>query len=367
MNPPTSRIGDNGDIWLSYEGGRVWLRLSGVSHDGRGYEARCDVHIDDELTDIARIDLLDIRQRDFFADRLTEQGPYIDPDWNWQRAFMLATEALRTHFGGGEEMTNAESIAYVEPPPALIDPVVDDTINVWAGQGGSLKSIISIMAAYQITTALPIIGHSQCSPRNALILDYEEVDNTTFGYRYRMIRQLYAKPEMAGELYYRNETTPITESADNIRRLCDQYAIGFVVIDPFINARGGAAESSSDTQAAMDAIRSLGRAVLIIDHLKKDTGKGEGQDSPFGSVFTRNLARSVWTVKRASEVSNNVEFVDRKANHRKRGGPVEYSIRWDHGVGIGVNSMRRDGQTVLQAPWPYYEAVPDSANEVFTQ
>ena len=364
MNPPTSQITDNGDFWLYYEGGRVWVKLSGVKHDGRGYDSRCEVYIDGRLAEIAQVDLLDLRQRGILAERLGN-GPNIGPDWDWDVAFVLATEALRHSFGGGDEMTNAEHIAYTEPPMALIDPVVDDTINVWAGQGGSLKSILSIMAAYQIATGIPIIGNSQAAPRNALILDYEEVDNSTFGYRYRMIRQLYPRPEHAGDLYYRNEATPITESADNIRRLCDQYGVGFVVIDPFINARGGAAESSTDTQAAMDAIRSLGRAVLIIDHLKKDDGKGGGQDSPFGSVFTRNLARSVWTVKRSDEIGNHVEMVDRKANHRRRGGPVEYDIKWEPGEGIGVSTMRRDGRVIIQAPWAYWPSVSEDTSEPF--
>ena len=87
-------------------------------------------------------------------------------------------------------MTDAEAIAYVEPPMALIDPVIGRTRSMCgAGQGGSLKSIISIMAAYQITTGESIIGQSRVPPRNALILDYEEVDSSTFGYRYRMIKQ----------------------------------------------------------------------------------------------------------------------------------------------------------------------------------
>ena len=362
MNPPTSQVLENGDLLLTYEGNRVLLKFSSITHDGRGYTSRCEAFVDGQLADMARIDLLDIRQRDLFADKLTEQVPILE--WSWRRAFILATETLRTHFGGGDEMTDAEAIAYVEPPMALIDPVIDDTINVWAGQGGSLKSIISIMAAYQITTGESIIGQSRVPPRNALILDYEEVDSSTFGYRYRMIKQLYRRPEQACSLYYRNETAPITESAGTIRRLCDQYGIEFVIIDPFINARGGAAESSADTQAAMDAVRSLRRAVLIIDHLKKDDGKGGGQDSPFGSVFTRNLARSVWTVKRKDDMPNTVEFSDRKANHRKQGGPVEYDVRWDR-EGIGINAMRRDGRSILKASWGYIPQINAASLDAF--
>ena len=362
MNPPTSQVMENGDLLLAYEGGRVLLRFSNISHDGRGYTARCEAIVDGALADMATINLLDIRQRDLFADKLNEQAGMVG--WSWRRAFVLATDTLRTYFSGGDDMTDAETIAYVEPPSALIEPVIDDTINVWAGQGGSLKSIVSIMAAYQITTGEPIIGHSKVPPRNSLILDYEEVDNSTFGYRYRMIKQLYPRPDQACRLFYRNETAPITETAGTIRRLCDQYEIGFVIIDPFINARGGAAESSADTQAAMDAVRSLRRAVLIIDHLKKDDGKGGGQDSPFGSVFTRNLARSVWTVKRKEDAINTVEFADRKANHRKQGGPVEYDVRWDR-AGIGINAMRRDGRTILQASWGYLPQVNESSLDVF--
>ena len=87
---------------------------------------------------------------------------------------------------------------------------------------------------------------------------------------------------------------PITTTANTIRRVLDEQQIGFVVIDSLGIARGGAAESSADTIAAMDAIRSLKRPVLVLDHLKQNDGKGSGQDRPFGSVYTRNLARSLW-------------------------------------------------------------------------
>ena len=340
-------------MWLSFEGGRVYLRFSAIVRGSKGYETRCEIYVDGLLADLGKLDLLDVRQRDFIASRLTEQSAFIGTEWSWHRAFVLATESLRSHFAGNEDLIDAETIAYTEPPEPLIDPIVDDTINVWAGHGGSLKSVVSIMAAYQITTNIPIVGHSRQQSRNALILDYEEMTEETFGYRYRMIRQLYPRPQQASRLYYRNETMPITTTADTIRRICDEYDIGFIVIDPFINARGGAAESSADTQAAMDAVRSLRRSVLIIDHLKQDDGKGGGQDRPFGSVFTRNLARSVWTIKRADEIANRIEFTDRKANHRKKEGLVEFDVRWDK-AGIGVNAMRQDGRLIMQASWGYH-------------
>ena len=365
VNPPTSQITDAGDVWLSFEGQRVHMRFSAIVRGSGGYNTRCEVYVDGQLVELGKLDLLDIRQRDFLADRLDEQSAFIEPGWSWQRAFVLAAESLRTEFAGADDLVDADTISYTEPTPPLIEPLVDSTIQVWAGHGGSLKSVVAIMAAHQIVTNIPIIGFSKHRPRNALVLDYEEVEEDVFGYRYRMIKQLYPRPENAGKLYYRNETIPITETADSLRRICDRYDIGFVVIDPFIYARGGAAESSQDTQAAMSAIRSLRRPCLIIDHLKQDDGKGHGQDRPFGSVFTRNLARSVWTVKKA-EVGNLVEFTDRKANHRKQGGAVEIDVRWD-GAGIGTNSVKRDGRSILEASWGYRQSLPPEAFEVFSQ
>ena len=85
----------------------------------------------------------------------------------------------------------------------------------------------------------------------------------------------------------------------------------------------------------MDAIRSLGRAVLVLDHLKQDDGTG--QDRPFGSVYTRNLARSLWTMKRLDAAINQVEFTHRKANHRAVvDESLIYEIEWDQQRGINA-------------------------------
>ena len=259
MKPPNSHVTDEGNVWLSFAPHPINFSFSSLSTGVKGYEAHCEVFVGEELAELGKLDLLDIRQREYWAGQLQSMYPGIGEDWKWGRAFVMATEVLRQYFSGGDKLVEASQIPYVEPPPPLIDPLIGDTINLWAGHGGSLKSILSIMAAYQVSTGVPIIGEARGPVRNALILDYEELDEQRFGHRYRLISNIYPRPQTAGKLFYRSETLPITGTADTIRRLCDQNDIGFVVIDPLINARGGAAESSSDTAQAFMAIRSLGR------------------------------------------------------------------------------------------------------------
>ena len=370
MNHPTSTVSNEGDVWLSYHPVPVRMRFWSIAR--KGYKARCDIYVNDQTVELGEIDLLDLRQRETWASQLAVQHPrfFFDEGWDWRRAFVMATERMREYFAGPDRLIEASEIPYIEPPPPLINPIIDDTVNVWAGHGGALKSVLSVMAAYQISTGVPILGRADVHNRNSLILDYEEMDEQRFGHRYRLIRSIYPRPEGSSKLFYRNEFAPITDTADAIRRLCDENDIGFLVIDPLINARGGAAESSSDTQAAMDAIRSLRRPVLIIDHLKQDDGKGHGQDRPFGSVFTRNLARSVWTISRPEPdegmawKDERIEFTDRKANHRKIGEPIQMEVKWDD-LGIRIKGMYQEGWPIHSEIWAEEPIVNSDALSAF--
>ena len=313
----------DGGVRMDWPQAGVTMIFSDIKKATKGYQAKCDIAIDGRTVNIVEFDLLDQRQRYFLERDLFEKR-----QWDWHGAFVQAAFDLRKYFGGGDEVVNLDSVMLQAPPSPLIDPIVDSTINVWAAHGGTGKSIMAIAAAYQLTTGAHILGYSKYPPMNTLILDYEEVDAYIAAWRRYLI--MCGHPAALGDksMFYRNESMPIVSTAPTLKRIIDDMEIGFVVIDSLGIARGGAAESATDTIAAMDAIRFLGVPTLVLDHLKHEDAGVEGQTRPFGSVYTRNLARSLWTVRRNQSDSEEIEFVHRKGNHRRPDSTVIYRIDW---------------------------------------
>ena len=152
----------------------MFLCFRDIVRGGAGYEAKCEVYIGQELVEMVRLDLLDQQRRYFVADKLNRLSQARGMIWDWQQTFVFAASALKQHFGGTEELMDLSKVIFETPPQPLIDPVVEDTINVWAGHGGNFKSLLSLLAAYQISTGINILGVSKQPPKNVLVLDYEE-------------------------------------------------------------------------------------------------------------------------------------------------------------------------------------------------
>ena len=324
MKEPERVLQGDGSVALVFAEHRISMVFQDFMRDSRGYEAKCQVFVNGRLVEFVRLDLLDQQRRYFVADKLPRL-----PDWSWQEAFVVAARSIKGYFGGDEELLDLDNLPIEGLPMPLIDPLVQSTITVWAGQGGSYKSLFSLLAAHQIRSGLEILGKSYLPPVNVAVLDYEEITYNFARQRLAEIARSYPAPPGSMKFWYRPEQMPITRTAQTLRRVLDKHDIGFVVIDSLTLARGGAPESAADTALAFEAIKHLNRPVLVLDHLKHDDGKGGGQDRPFGSVFTRNFARSLFTVKKDPDNGQRVSFTDRKANHREQGGQIDYSIYFD--------------------------------------
>ena len=242
MEPPNTAVRDDGSVVHEYLGGRVRLHFRDIKRGGPGYEAKCSVYFDGRAIDHVRIDLLNQQQRHFVVQALNRH-PTSVPGWDWHDALVLSTEAMQRFFAGGTEMVDLRTITPPPPSAPLIDPIVEDTICLWAGHGGIFKSVLSLLVVHQLTTGIQILGPSAPEVRNCLILDYEEPTNFTAARRARLIEQRHPSPQVGalGQIWYRNETMPITTTAPTIRRVLDEHNIEFVVIDSFGIARGGRA------------------------------------------------------------------------------------------------------------------------------
>jgi hypothetical protein len=76
----------------------------------------------------------------------------------------------------------------------------------------------------------------------------------------------------------------------------------------------------------MNALRSLSPASrLVVAHVSKAAAEGFGPARPFGSVFIRNLARSVWEARPSEDTAGDdllVALYHQKANGARKHPPI---------------------------------------------
>ncbi len=92
-------------------------------------------------------------------------------------------------------------------------------------------------------------------------------------------------------------------------------------------ARGGEPESADTTIKLFQAARSLEVPWTGIDHVTKNGG--EGQKTPFGSIYTHNSARRTWGVEKVEEPGMNAVsllFKNHKANNGRELPPRAYQL-----------------------------------------
>ena len=319
---------EDGRLKVYWPSANVELLFSNIDASLKNMETEFEVISNGITIELSRINMLNSGQRYYCVQRLQSKK-----DWNWDDAFVLASIELRNYFSGGDEIINLNDVTVEAMPPALVDPIVENTLNVWAAHGSTGKSVFALATAIQVSKGMDILGQTGYEPQNVLILDYEENTSAKASYRNRLINNGHPGYSMSGDfctVWYRNEMSPITRTAPNLKRIIKKRNIGYVIIDSLGIARGGSAENSSETIAAMNAINYLGIPSLVLDHLPQKSKENSGsQERPFGSVYTRNLARSLWTIESDKDDKSIVTFSHRKANHRKLSSDITYNFYWE--------------------------------------
>ena len=328
LSKPEFEALEDGRLKVYWPSSNIELLFSNMDASLKNLECEFEVVFNGVTIELSRINMLNSAQRYYCVQRLQSKK-----DWYWDDAFVLASIELRNYFSGGDEIINLNDVAVEKLPPPLVDPIVENTLNVWAAHGSTGKSVFALATAIQVSKGLDILGPSGYKPQNVLILDYEENTSSKASYRNKLINAGHPGYGMSGDfctVWYRNEMSPITRTAPNLKRIIKKRNIGYVIIDSLGIARGGSAENSSETIAAMNAINYLGVPTLVLDHLPQKSKENEAsQERPFGSVYTRNLARSLWTIESNADDKSIVTFTHRKANHRKLSEDITYNFFWD--------------------------------------
>jgi hypothetical protein len=181
--------------------------------------------------------------------------------------------------------------------------------------GGTGKSLFALALALTVAAGVDI-GLGQPQDRlGVAYLDWETDADTHFE-RLSALCAGRDLPLPEAHLWHYRQTASLAASAPHLRRRFAKDCVGLMVIDSLGAARGGEPESADSTIRLFNAARSIGVPWIGVDHMTKNGGTEQG--TPFGSVFTHNLARATWALEVVEPLqagTQTIALTNRKANN----------------------------------------------------
>jgi hypothetical protein len=241
----------------------------------------------------ATLGLTSTRARQDVARRCAARFPGLP----WADLIDHACVAALQGYRGGEPTVDLGVVGAVDIVPAYVlggwIPV--DGVTVLAADGGTGKSTLGLALAAHVALGRPFLGLPVRAGRVAF-LDYE----TTWRQQARRLRLILRGMELTEtpSILYKQLDAPLPECGPELRRLCDQERVDFVIVDS-LGFGGGAQPDAEPTLAVFRVLNSLRRPVLVLHHANR-------QGEFYGSVYVRNAARSLIEGRKTQEAGARV-------------------------------------------------------------
>jgi hypothetical protein len=271
------------------------------------------------LSGLIIINLLAPRTRADTARALTLR----DDTFPWADAIeAVAVIAVREYRRGGP-IVNLADIPCSEHVRYLMDRLLPEgETSIIFGDGEAGKSMFSMFVAVAMATGYPLPhGIGPMDPGNVLYLDYES-DVEEHARRMKKIANGLGV-DVPRNIFYRESHRPIHEEADALAKEVAERDVQLIIVDSLAPACGDDPSAPGAAIATMNALRSLGGTRLAIGHVNKtDRDKPGSNQTTFGSIFWRNMTRSMWQLVPSQDVNldNTAPFglYNRKSNNAAR-------------------------------------------------
>ena len=219
-------------------------------------------------------------------------------------------------------------LADVEPRASgtkyLLHPFLENgAACVLFGDGGNAKSTIALAMGVSIATGLDLLNATPHKLDNSVLYLDWEADEFIHASRLKAIAKAM-QVDPPDNLLYRHQSNSLMEAASTIRKEIAAHGVNLVICDSLGLAAGDEPEAAKTKIAFFNALRSFNTTALVIDHVSK-----ADPTKPYGSVYTRNIARLIWGVDKAqteSESRLTVALRNEKTNHGRRHKPVAFHL-----------------------------------------
>ncbi len=187
-------------------------------------------------------------------------------------------------------------------------------ITALYADGGQGKSLLALVIATCVALGRAMLG--MFLPKGpVLYLDFELDTEEQSRRAYRIARGLgLEKPPK--NLFHLPVVKSLPQAINSIRKLIGKYEIVLVILDSFGPACGADPADAQSMIRQLEAIRSLGVSVLLIDHQAKlQDGQNYKGKTMFGSAFKFNLARSVLHLERVESSQGESKLILRQTKN----------------------------------------------------
>ena len=246
---------------------------------------------------------------------------------DWDSYIEEASMTVLERFRSGPDAIDFTNYTPPEKSSYLFHPfLLEGEANPFFGPGGSGKSYLASWLCAHISKGMSDEELLTGDKRKVLYLDYETGPEEI----YNRISDIQAGMgiERKPEIIYHPSAHPLASEVEKIQRIVAEHDIGLVIVDSVGYACGGEPETASNAINYYNALRQLKSTTLSIGHVAKD----RNANSPFGSVYWVNGARSVWEVIRSQESGANsfeIGVLHRKINNGPLSLPVGYKITFE--------------------------------------
>lgn len=204
--------------------------------------------------------------------------------------------------------------------------------SVLFGDGMAGKSYLAIALALAVATGKPVGPFRPLQAGPVLVLDWETKRQT-------WKKRLWRVAQGAGlaiprTIHYRYQSAKLVDDVERVRSDCARLGVVLVIVDSIALAVGGEVTADS-VMPFYNALRSLeGISRNVLSHVSKTVSVTSGVEfDPYGSIFVKNYARSVWGVRK-DEIANadggfDAVLTHRKVNESALGQPIGLRFRFD--------------------------------------
>jgi hypothetical protein len=284
---------------------------------------------------MSKVNLLSVQTMNALTLRMEKHCP--DPPWADMLTFIQGKTMQIARRG-------SPAVPVGKRPPSMrleyqLEPILEkNQPTTIYGPGGHAKSLLAAYIACLVQFNIIGMANSNSCWRpatgNVLYLDWES-SQEDFNRRIWAIKQgLGISTE--NTLLYRFCSQPLVNDIREIQRMVYGNNIDFIIADSQMAAAGYGSDPSQVSSQYYNALRSLERTNLTIDHVSKaEWSKINGSNSqgPYGSVVKFNRSRSQFEIKKSQDTDDNsleIAMVHRKHNEGKLLKPIGIRISFHY-------------------------------------
>lgn len=328
----------------------VTLTVSGLREHSDGVTAEVAVTLGGAEVHWSKLNLASTASREALGRKLATHAPRIPWPTIVERTCRRCVEVSR-----------AGNPAVVVVPRVrtgaryLIDPLapISET-TVMAGDGGVGKGLLSLSLALAVCSEARLPGGLCAGLRGpVLYLDWESTEADLAERAHRLAAGLGCAVH---DLHYKPMVAPLVAELGAVKAEVSRLGAVAVVVDSLAPASGPEPEGADAAVRTMSALRALGPATrLVVAHVSRATAEGSGPASPFGSVFIRNLARSVWELRRSDDGDGDdllLGLYHRKVNDGRLQPPIALRLAFGDAFTLTAADLAAHTDLLARVPLP---------------